>query len=252
MLVPVVVASARGPAAGSSGSSSGASGGMNSSITSTAADVLPCQARCQTGGSSCQSTCYQQYNVTNQTQYWSQCMQGCGTKLSVCSNNCISGVTLPPISTVLPPPPPAAPSLSSQPTRSPPPPSQPDNSSSSSSSSPPRGANDGCRRRWRSLRNVFLPSPCTLKSHAVPAVAFGTNAVSLERPDLYWVVTAIVMVFPPYAATNHAARASADALDRTIGMGEYQRSASKARIWRSSKAPFNQSNAITGVDGRVG
>ena len=178
-----------GPAAGSSGSSSGASGGMNSSITSTAADVLPCRARCQTGGSSCQSTCYQQYNVTNQTQYWSQCMQGCGTKLSVCSNNCISGATLPPISTVLPPPPPAAPSLSSQPTRSPPPPSQPDDSSSHPHHHHhhhPRGANDGCRRRWRSLRNVFLPSPCTLKSHAVPAVAFGTNAVSLERPDLYF------------------------------------------------------------------
>ena len=51
--------------------------------------------------------------------------------------------------------------------------------------------------------NVFLPSPCTLKSHAVPAVAFGTNAVSLERPDLYCVVTAaIVMVFLPYAATG--------------------------------------------------
>ena len=184
-----------GPAAGSSRSSSGASGGTNSSTTSTAANALPCQAKCQTAGSSCQSTCYQQYNVTNQTQYWSQCMQGCGTKLSVCSNNCISGVTLPPISTVLPPPPPAAAISFVQPTRSPPPPAQPDDSSSSSSRHhhrpPPRGTNDGCRRRWRSSRNVFLPCPSTLKSHAVSAVAFGTNAVSLERPDLYfWSITA--------------------------------------------------------------
>ena len=55
-------------------------------------------------------------------------MQNCGTKSSVCSNNCISGVPLPPISTVLPALT-ATPPLSA-PVRSPSPVGAQDNSSS--------------------------------------------------------------------------------------------------------------------------
>ncbi|MGB7102408.1 MAG: hypothetical protein WBD95_27045 [Xanthobacteraceae bacterium] len=58
----------------------------------------------------------------------------------------------------------------------------------------------GTATMWRQR---FSTCRSTLKSHAVPAVAFCTNAISLERPDLYCVVTAaIVMVFLPYAATG--------------------------------------------------
>jgi hypothetical protein len=130
------------------GAANSGSAGLGSAINSpstmttlpTTANFLSCQTKCQTGGSSCQSECYQRYNVTNQTQYWNQCMQTCGAQSSVCSNNCVSGTTLPPISTVLPSPPPAPPS---QPLTRPPPPAQRDEPSSSSSSArPPSSSTD--------------------------------------------------------------------------------------------------------------
>ncbi len=120
-----------GPASASSPTSAAAGRGSHTSAAS--ASSLQCQVNCQKDGNTCQSSCYQQYNVTNQTRYWTQCMQGCGTKLSVCSNNCIAGTSLPAISTVLPPPPHAAPT--SAPARSPPPLGQQDDLSPSSSSS---------------------------------------------------------------------------------------------------------------------
>ena len=83
-----------------------ASSPSNSPTTSYAANPLSCISKCQTTNSSCQSGCYQQYSVTNQTQYWNQCMQSCGTKLAVCSNDCIAGIPAPSTSptAILPPP----------------------------------------------------------------------------------------------------------------------------------------------------
>jgi hypothetical protein len=126
--------SATNSPAADSGSNSSASGGAPSSPTTNAASgILSCQTKCQAGSALCQSDCFQKYNVTNQTQYWNRCMQSCGTNLSVCSNNCISGVSLPPISSVLPPLPPPPPVQ--PPARSPPPlaPQQDESSSSSHS-----------------------------------------------------------------------------------------------------------------------
>lgn len=73
-------------------------------VSNSTTDPLACQNKCQAGKVSCQRGCFQRYNVTNQTQYWDQCMQVCGTTLSVCGNSCIAGISLPPIATVLPPP----------------------------------------------------------------------------------------------------------------------------------------------------
>lgn len=126
-----------GSAAGSSLISPSANSATGSPAKNTAAGLLSCQTTCQKSGASCQNECFKQYNVTNETPAWNLCMQGCGTTLSVCSNNCISGMTLPPIATVQPPvsqpiaaPVPAQPDLrsSSQPT-------QQDQSSPSASSS---------------------------------------------------------------------------------------------------------------------
>ena len=65
----------------------------NSPMATSAANQFTCKTQCQASDTSCEGVCYQQYNVTNQTQYWSQCMQSCGTKLSVCSNGCTAGLS---------------------------------------------------------------------------------------------------------------------------------------------------------------
>jgi hypothetical protein len=127
-----------GPATNLAASSGGApnslrpSSVLNSSMTNTSVGVLSCQNRCQASGASCQVDCYQHYNVTDQTQYWNRCMQSCGNSLSLCSNNCVSGVSLPAIPSVWPPP--SLPPVSQPRTRSPPP-LQTDQPSSSSSQS---------------------------------------------------------------------------------------------------------------------
>jgi len=103
------------------------------------ANSLSCKSKCQTTSSTCQSRCYQQYNVTEQTSSWSHCAQSCATKLSICANDCVAGITssqssptalLPPTQQATTPPLQSAktPSL---------PPEMPDSSSSSSSSSLP-------------------------------------------------------------------------------------------------------------------
>ena len=137
--------SAAGPQYPTSG---GAAGGSISATpspatTSTGAadsgtNTLSCRSGCQTGNSTCQSACYQQYTITTQTQSWSRCMQTCGTKLSVCSNNCVTGIKssadsptamLPPALPAVPPPSRSAPTPPMSP-------QMPDSSSSSPSPAP--------------------------------------------------------------------------------------------------------------------
>lgn len=111
----------------------------NSPMATSAANQFTCKTQCQASDTSCEGVCYQQYNVTNQTQYWSQCMQSCGTKLSVCSNGCTAGLSTSSTSPMafMPPPPQALPPPSqSKPTPSLPPQFQ-DQSSPSSMLSPP-------------------------------------------------------------------------------------------------------------------
>jgi hypothetical protein len=64
----------------------------SSPSTSTPTSQLFCSTQCQTAHSACKTHCYQSYNVTNQTHDWAQCMQGCGTNISICSNDCVAGV----------------------------------------------------------------------------------------------------------------------------------------------------------------
>jgi hypothetical protein len=123
--------------------SAGGAGGRatiapNSSIATTAANQFTCKTQCQAIDKSCQGACYHQYNVTNQTQYWSQCMQSCGTTLSGCSNGCTAGLSPSSISPMafIPPPQALPPPSQSKPTPSLPPQFQ-DQSSSSSTLSPP-------------------------------------------------------------------------------------------------------------------
>jgi hypothetical protein len=67
--------------------SAGAAGGSS--------NPLACRSQCQTTGLTCQTACSRQYNVTNQTQNWSTCMQTCSSKISVCANSCLSGLKPP-------------------------------------------------------------------------------------------------------------------------------------------------------------
>jgi hypothetical protein len=129
----IITNSGSSPSASSAKRSPMSSGGASSAAAGASGGVVACQTHCQAAGSTCQSDCYQKYNVTNQTHYWSQCMQSCGTSASVCGNNCISGTSLPAISSVFPPPPPAPPPQQT-PTRSPPPPAAQDQSSPQSQS----------------------------------------------------------------------------------------------------------------------
>jgi len=120
-----------GATKGPSGSAAG--GGVTSPAASSGnAGAWACQITCQKDSASCQGNCYQQFNVTNETQYWNQCMQSCGTKLSVCASNCATERHTAPITSVTPHAPPALPA--GPPQRSPPP-MQPDQPSSSGSSS---------------------------------------------------------------------------------------------------------------------
>jgi len=135
---PATGATRTANAGGTGGSVAAASdSSAGSPTTSAVTNPLLCKSQCQATSSTCQSFCYQQYSVTNQTQYWNGCMQSCGNKLSVCSNDCVTGIS--PSSSaptaILPPPAQAQRSLSqSTPTPSLPP-QLPDQSSSSSSSS---------------------------------------------------------------------------------------------------------------------
>jgi hypothetical protein len=129
--------------------SNSATDGMNvasssatpSSATGLATSSFICKSQCQSTNSACQSVCYQLHPVTNDTQYWNQCMQSCVIKSSICSNDCVAGVSpssTSPTALMSPPaqasrsPPPLSAPTPSWPTRS------PDDSSSSlpSSSSP--------------------------------------------------------------------------------------------------------------------
>lgn len=77
----------------------------NPAPTSSALTQLACQANCRTLSTTCQSGCYRQYNVSNETQYWAQCVQTCGTQLSVCVNGCGNGTaTAAPLTPKVPPP----------------------------------------------------------------------------------------------------------------------------------------------------
>lgn len=70
-------------------------------------DNLSCRMQCQTGNSTCQGSCYQQYSVTNQTLLWTECMQSCGSNLNSCSTACVSGAAFSPTSVHPPAPSPA-------------------------------------------------------------------------------------------------------------------------------------------------
>ncbi len=142
--------------------SAGGAGGratiaLNSPMATSAANQFTCKTQCQASDTSCQGACYQQYNVTNQTQYWTQCMQSCGTKLGVCSNGCMAGLSPSSTSTMvfMPPPPQALPSPSqSKPTPSLPPQFQ-DQSSSSSTLSPPSPFSPSSSSSSSSLKSKY-------------------------------------------------------------------------------------------------
>lgn len=108
----------------------------NSPLASSARNPLLCKSQCQTASSTCQGACYRRYNVTNQTQYWNQCMQICGSRLGICSNDCAAGISLSSTSPTAVSPPEQAPQVPSHSMPTPPlPPQLPDQSSSPSSSS---------------------------------------------------------------------------------------------------------------------
>jgi hypothetical protein len=122
------------------------------------ANASSCKSKCQTTGSTCQSRCYQQYNVTEQTSSWSHCAQSCATDLSICTNDCVAGITPPqssptallPSSLQATPPPLQSAKTPSLPA------DIPDSSSSSSSPSPSSSS---------SLPSALTPSTATSTLH---------------------------------------------------------------------------------------
>jgi hypothetical protein len=61
-----------------------------SPASSTITNVVSCQNSCQTSLSKCQTPCYEQYNVTNQTQDWGACLLKCNGQLYTCSGACLT------------------------------------------------------------------------------------------------------------------------------------------------------------------
>lgn len=112
--VSAVAGSTGGTTGGGTGTpNSGDLGGANIALTSggantsggsqnAAANPLICQNSCRSTNMTCQSSCYQSFSVTNQTQAWNKCMQGCGTRMGSCWNACLSGTPLPPAPNQLP------------------------------------------------------------------------------------------------------------------------------------------------------
>jgi hypothetical protein len=94
-------------AGGGAGINSARSSVTNSPMVASGTDNLSCRMQCQAGNSTCQGSCYQQYSVTNQTLFWSQCMQSCASNLNTCSTACAGGTAFSPTPVHAPAPAPA-------------------------------------------------------------------------------------------------------------------------------------------------